>query len=61
MHRERALKVVLVLVGLLFCNGLSLGAVCEARASLGDDDEVLGHTRYFPAAGGPKFCLRIEA
>jgi hypothetical protein len=51
MWRERALKVVLVLVGLLFtANGLSLGAVCEARASVGDDDEPLRHTRHFPAA-----------
>jgi len=38
MHRERALKVVLVFGGTaLYRNGLSLGAVCEARACVGDD------------------------
>ena len=38
MRRERALKVVLVVVGLLFCgSGLSLDDVCEARACAGDD------------------------
>ena len=55
MNRERALKVVLVVVGLLFSRcSLSLDAVCEARACAGDDDEPLRHTRHFLAAGGPQ-------
>jgi len=38
MRRERALKIVLVLVGLLFFGfSLSLDDVCQARACVGDD------------------------
>jgi hypothetical protein len=39
MRRERALKVVLILVGLLFCAGIyPLDGVLSARACTGDDD-----------------------
>src|ERR1700758_4822622 len=34
----------------LYRNGLSLGAVCEARACVGDDDEPLCHARHLLAA-----------
>ena len=48
MRRERALKNRVDLGGItLYRDGLSLGAVCEARASIGDDDEPLRDARYF--------------
>jgi hypothetical protein len=37
MHRERVLKVALVVVGLIFSAGLSHDDVCQARACPGDD------------------------
>jgi len=51
MNRERALKVVLVVVGLIFCGKLTLDDVCEARACAGDDAQRLRHTRHLLAAG----------
>src|SRR5216684_2570138 len=58
MIRERALKVVLVLVGLVFSAGiLSRGDLCtgwlasEQGGRFADDAEPLCHARDFPAAG----------
>src|SRR5438309_4795751 len=47
-RRERALRVVLIVVGLIFC-GLAypLMIVCEARACAGDDAQRLRHSRHF--------------
>jgi hypothetical protein len=54
MIRERALKVVLVVVGLLFFGWrLSLDDDGQARPRVGDDDEPIRHPRRFPAAGRP--------
>jgi hypothetical protein len=55
MHRERALKVVLVLLGLLFLRcRLSACADGEARPCSGDDDESLRDTRRLLAARFPQ-------
>jgi hypothetical protein len=53
MNRERTLKIVLVLVGLLFYGGsCSADNVFLARALGAHVDEHLRHTRNFLAAGG---------
>ena len=51
MNRERALEVLLVVVGLIF-SGLVYPSddVCAARTYVGDDADRL--CRHFPAAGG---------
>ena len=56
MNRERALKVVLVLVGLLFSAGIypvtdSLWHANQAMLYRGYDAQRLCHTRHFLAAG----------
>ena len=54
MRRERALRVVLFAVGLIFSAlSLSFEDVCAARACVGNDAEPLCHARHFPAAGCP--------
>ncbi len=53
MFRERALKGVLVVVGLLFTAGVvPLTIFFLARACGANDNEHLRHTRIFLAAGG---------
>ena len=54
MWRERALKVVLVLVGLLFSAGVyPLILMVKQDPRVGDDDEPIRHARRFSAAGSP--------
>jgi hypothetical protein len=50
MSRERALRIVLVSVGLIFVCGLSADSDGEARPCAGDDDEPLRHSRRLLAA-----------
>ena len=55
MKRERALKIVLVVVGLLFCAGvyplvLMASSDGEPTPCTGDDDESLRNARHLLAA-----------
>ena len=53
MNRKRALKIVLVLVGLLFTAGVvPLTMVFLVRAPGAHVNEPLRHTRNFLTAGG---------
>jgi len=49
MKRERVLKVVLVIVGLLFCAGIYPLMLCA-----GDDAQRLRHSRHLLAACVPQ-------
>jgi hypothetical protein len=50
MNRERALKVVLVVVGVIFCAlAYPFDDVCEARACVGDAVQCVRHPRHLPA------------
>ena len=62
MHREPALKVVPVVVGLVFVAGVyPLILMGEARPGAGDDDEPLRHARYFLDKWQPETHPRIGA
>jgi hypothetical protein len=51
MKRERALKIVLVVVGLLFCAGVyPLVLMAKQDPAAGDDDESLRNARHLLAA-----------
>ena len=54
MNREGALKVVLVLVGLLFSAGVYPLIMLVKQDRGGDDDEPLCNARHFPAGGSPQ-------
>ena len=55
MNRERVLKVVLVVLGLLFCAGVyPLVLMAKEEPALAMTDESLRHARHFLAACGPK-------
>jgi len=51
MDRERILKIVLVIVGLLFVAAISANDAYSPGTCIGHDDEPLLHARNFPAAG----------
>ena len=61
MRRERASKIVLVVVGLLFCAGVyplilmaKQALRWRSRPCAGDDDESIRHARHLPAACVPQ-------
>src|SRR5580700_1705667 len=54
MRRERALKIVLVVVGLLFTAGVVPLTMLFSRALGAHVNEHLCHTRNFLAAGGAR-------
>ena len=61
MRRERVLKVVLVVLGLLFCAGVyPLVLMAKEEPALAMTDESLRHARHFLAACSPKPVRQSE-
>ena len=61
MNRERVLKVVLVVLGLLFCAGVyPLVLMAKEEPALAMTDESLRHARHFLAACSPKPVRQSE-
>ena len=61
MRRERALKIVLVVVGLLFTALVyPLVVFVKQEPCAGNDAQPLRHTRHILAAGSPKSIRQSE-
>jgi len=61
MKRESVLKVVLVVLGLLFCAGVyPLVLMAKEEPALAMTDESLRHARHFLAACSPKPVRQSE-
>ena len=60
MNRERAMKVVLVLLGLLFCAGVYPLVLMVKEEPALDDAQPLRYSRHFPAACIPQPVRQSE-